>query len=99
HIVYVLHNVLKAPDHLKKQIAFLTTDLREIFSNAPAMPAEVAEDEPMNGNRKSLADDCPICFMEFEEGEDTTWCRAACGNNIHKACFDQWAATKGVNVT
>lgn len=32
--------------------------------------------------------------MEFEpETEEIVWCRAACGNNIHKACFEQWAAS------
>ena len=63
------------------------------------MPTEVAEDEPMDGNRKPLTDDCPICFMEFEEGEESTWCRAACGNNIHTACFKRWERTKGQQVT
>lgn len=34
--------------------------------------------------------------MEFEpDTEEIVWCRAACGNNIHEACFNQWAATKG----
>jgi hypothetical protein len=31
--------------------------------------------------------------MEFEPKEEIVWCKAACGNNIHKKCFDQWAAT------
>lgn len=33
--------------------------------------------------------------MEFEpDKEDIVWCKAACGNNIHKVCFDKWAATQ-----
>lgn len=35
--------------------------------------------------------------MEFEESdrsEDVLWCKAACGNNIHKRCFEQWAKSK-----
>lgn len=99
HALYVLHNVLKAPNHLKQQNAFLTSELKEIFSKAPALAAEVIEDEPMDGNRKAMDDDCPICFMEFEEGNEIVWCRAACGNNIHKACFDQWANAKMGHVT
>lgn len=32
--------------------------------------------------------------MEFEAGEDILWCKAACGNNIHRTCFEQWAKSK-----
>ena len=99
HALYVLHHVLKVPEHLKKQNAFLTSELKEIFSNAPALPTEVAEEEPKDGNRKPMEDDCPICCIEFEDGEQVVWCRAACGNNVHKACFDQWARTKAGHVT
>lgn len=49
--------------------------------------------ENTQGNRKPIEGDCPICFMEFEPNEELVWCKAACGNNIHKACFGQWAAT------
>ncbi|KAL8733363.1 MAG: hypothetical protein Q9166_002187 [cf. Caloplaca sp. 2 TL-2023] len=94
HIIYVLHNVLKAPEHLQYQLAFLTSELHEIFSNAP-LPAS---DAPTDGstaapsNRKEIAGDCPICFMEFAPAnEEIVYCKAACGNNIHKDCFEQWA--------
>ena len=86
HIIYVLHNVLKAQGRLEYQNAYLTAELHELFANAPPFPSKVAEDEPKDGNRKSLDDDCPICFMELE-GEENVWCRAACGNNVHKECF------------
>ena len=37
--------------------------------------------------------------MEFEDSdkpEDIVWCKAACGQNVHKGCFEQWArATPG----
>ncbi|KAI4201598.1 MAG: hypothetical protein LQ346_002135 [Caloplaca aetnensis] len=97
HIVYVLHNVLKAPEHLQYQLAFLSSELREIFAHAPA-PVEAADkgNEEVAGKRKEVAGDCPICFMEFEpETEDIVWCKAACGNNIHKDCFEQWAKSQG----
>ncbi|KAF8544052.1 hypothetical protein BDD12DRAFT_915579 [Trichophaea hybrida] len=43
------------------------------------------------GGRKPLGqDDCPICYSGFEEGEETTWCKAMCGTNVHKSCFDEW---------
>lgn len=99
HVLYVLHHVLKAPDELKYQNAFLTSELRELFANAPALPSVIADDEPKDGNRKPVEDDCPICCMEFEADEEIVWCKAACGNNVHKGCFDQWAKTKAGNVT
>lgn len=105
HVLYILHHMLKAPEELLYQNAFLTAELRSLFANAPPLPAEAAEDagdaepEAMDGKRKPVEDDCPICCMEFEAGEDIVWCRAACGNNIHQGCFAQWERTKGGNVT
>ena len=39
HALYILHNVLKVPEHLKQQNAFLTSELKEIFANAPPLPS------------------------------------------------------------
>jgi hypothetical protein len=25
------------------------------------------------------------------------WCKSSCGNNMHKQCFDKWAAAKRGN--
>ncbi|KAA8649183.1 RING finger protein [Aspergillus tanneri] len=93
HICYVLVKVLKAPAHLQYQLAFLSSELREIYQQS-SLSAEQPEPENNNGKRKAVEGDCPICFMEFEpDKEEIFWCRAACGNNIHKACFQRWAAT------
>ncbi|KAI5357449.1 Putative E3 ubiquitin-protein ligase Zswim2 [Septoria linicola] len=107
HIVYVLARVLRAPEDLEYQLAFVSSELREIFERAPPLPSQVAqkdkEDGELDGNRKPLeGEDCPICMMEFETdgkgkpkgSESVVYCKAACGNNIHKQCFQQWAATK-----
>ncbi|CRG85488.1 hypothetical protein PISL3812_02542 [Talaromyces islandicus] len=98
HIVYVLVNVLKAREDLQYQLAFLSSELQEIFESAPPIkPAGISSvdtDDP--GHRKPIEGDCPICFMEFDaQNEQIVWCKAACGNNIHKTCFNQWAATSG----
>ncbi|KAK6440943.1 hypothetical protein LTR95_002837 [Oleoguttula sp. CCFEE 5521] len=90
HALYVLHYVLKAPEHLCYQTAFLTSELKEIDAGAPALPAQAIEEEAMDGKRKPMEGDCPICFMEFEEAEEATWCRAACSNNFHTKCFAGW---------
>lgn len=82
HVVYVLHQVLKAPDHLKYQKAFLSSELKELFAAAPPLPAQVGQAEIKDGKRKNLEGDCPVCFTAFGD-ESVTWCRSSCGNNIH----------------
>lgn len=102
HIIYVLVNVLKAPPHLQYQLALLSNELADIFANAPASPQSSdgsKADTSNGGKRKPIEGDCPICVTEFEAGEEIVWCKAACGNNIHKACFEQWAKSRPGEVT
>lgn len=103
HIIYVLARVLRVPAELEYQLAFLSFELREIFAQAPPLPSETGDDTKKDGNRKPLEGECPICCVDFEPadgGEEVVYCKAACGNNIHKECFERWAATKkGKEVT
>ena len=112
----VLHNVLKAPEHLQYQLAFLSSvsliwvrpidlatddvltskELHEIFAAAPApASSETSASSDAPSNRKEASGDCPICFTEFEADRDEiVWCRAKCGNNLHRDCFEQWARSQ-----
>ncbi|KAK5626734.1 hypothetical protein RRF57_002449 [Xylaria bambusicola] len=98
HIIYpqVMSRVLRARADLIYQLALLSSELREIFQNAP--PIEIGEgsssSKAQDPNRKQIEGDCPICFTPFEAPEDTVYCRATCGQNMHKECFEMWAATK-----
>ncbi|EAS33146.3 uncharacterized protein CIMG_04170 [Coccidioides immitis RS] len=93
HIVYVLCNVLKVKDYLRYQLAFLSSELREIFEKAPINPAD-SSSTGSKGKQKPIDGDCPICFMPLDSSNDqVVWCKAACGNNIHRLCFEQWAAS------
>ncbi|KAI0886444.1 uncharacterized protein GGS22DRAFT_199718 [Annulohypoxylon maeteangense] len=95
HIIYVLSRVLRARFELVYQLALLTTELQEIFEHAPPIENDDQTDgKTHDKNRKPLEGDCPICFSPFEATEDTVYCQATCGNNIHKECFEMWAATK-----
>ncbi|GKZ38987.1 hypothetical protein AbraIFM66950_011616 [Aspergillus brasiliensis] len=99
HICYVacevLVKALRAPPHLQYQLAFLSSELREMYGSSPISREQANAEENKDGNRKPVEGDCPICFMEFEpDKEEIVWCQAACGNNIHKACFQKWAATQ-----
>lgn len=96
HILYCTMTILKAPDHLVWQRAFLSAELKEMFDNAPitqAISFESAQEQ--TGTQKSFdGEDCPICICEFQEGEPIVYCKAACGQNIHKACFETWKSTR-----
>ena len=68
-------------------------ELRLIFANAPLPVSEA--DTSSSSNRKGISGDCPVCFTEFEpDTEEIVWCKAMCGNNIHKRCFEQWAKSQ-----
>jgi len=83
--------VLKAPANLVYQAGLLRSELEHIFAHAPPPPS----DEDKAGKQKSLADDdCPICYCPFEEGDSVVYCKARCGTNVHKTCFQGWAQTK-----
>jgi hypothetical protein len=102
HIVYVLSRVLRAPAELEYQLAFVSSELRAIFENSPPLPSETADNDAKDGSRKPIEGECPICCDDFEpeSSENVVYCKAACGNNIHKECFGHWAATKkGQTVT
>jgi hypothetical protein len=97
HILYVLHHVLKAPEHLRYQAAFLTSELKEIFAHAPLLPTTSPSKETEAGKRRSIEGDCPICFTSLEEennDDSVVWCKNSCGNNIHKVCFETWASSR-----
>ena len=94
HKVYALHTVLKAPFHLQYQLALVTSELEEIFARAPPIPTDLAEDS--KGSRKPTDGECPICYFDLDEAHNKlVWCKAQCGHNLHKSCFDQWAKSQG----
>ena len=97
HIVYVLSRVLRVKrQELEYQLAFVSSELKEIFEHAPPLPSATAEESEKDGHRKPIEGECPICVVDFEpdSGEKILYCKASCGNNIHADCFNMWKATK-----
>ncbi|KAK1672748.1 hypothetical protein BDP55DRAFT_695963 [Colletotrichum godetiae] len=94
HWLYVMSRVLRAKFEHTYQLALVPSELKEIFDKAP--PIDTQADNFKDKNRKPIDGDCPVCFCELEcdNKETIVWCRAACGQNIHKECFETWAATK-----
>ena len=92
-------NILKARSDLSYQLALLSTELTEIFASAPITQklhtdASSSLSTNTGGSRKSIEGDCPVCVMPFEDGEELVWCKAACGQNVHRTCFEQWQRSK-----
>ena len=86
--------------------------------NATAEDSNTLERRPLQGDWYQISEfylppsssggivliDSPICFEDLAEAsvDETVYCQAMCGNNIHKECFNQWARSKrqeGVQVT
>ena len=97
HIIYVMLRVLKAPEHIGYQLALMPSELREVFRNAAPIPTDDDQhDDDNDGKRKPIEGECPICYCEFEPEKDAiVYCKAACGNNVHKGCMQSWIASTG----
>ncbi|KAH7094682.1 hypothetical protein FB567DRAFT_430261 [Paraphoma chrysanthemicola] len=101
HIIYVMLRVLKAREDVAYQLALTSAELRETLKNAPPIPG--VETDPtdahgeQDGNRKPIEGECPICYDELEAGKDAiVYCKASCGNNVHKDCMQKWISmTRG----
>lgn len=97
HIIYVMLRVLKAREEVAYQLALTTSELRELLENAPLIPGVETDLMDVNGeqdgNRKPIEGECPICYDELEPGKDAiVYCKASCGNNVHKDCMQKWIA-------
>jgi hypothetical protein len=104
HIIYVMLRVLKAPENFAYQLALTTIELREVLKNAPRIPG--VETDPtdaqgkQDGNRKPIEGECPICYDDLEPEKDAiVYCKASCGNNVHKGCMQKWIATSRTKAT
>lgn len=96
HIVYVILRVLKAQEDVAYQLALTSTELRELIKNAPLIPGietdgEDTSTEEQDRNRKPIEGECPICYDELNANkDDIVYCKAGCGNNVHKGCMQSW---------
>jgi len=105
HILFVYLKVLKVPitSPLIYQRALLSTELQEIFVNAPTDPSDTilatstvrekfAELVSPQVRRREVSDDCLICYDNMRDASELIWC-ANCGNNVHRVCFKDWEQT------
>ncbi|KAE8447155.1 hypothetical protein EG329_010986 [Mollisiaceae sp. DMI_Dod_QoI] len=62
----------------------------------PGAPAAIIKNtQPQHlPRRQPLDDDCYVCYEAIDHLDDAVWCKAECGKNIHRGCFEQWAREK-----
>lgn len=104
HVVFCMSRVLKAREDLEYQLALLSSELREIFANAPPLPSTTAAESEKDGNRKPL-EDCGICCEDFDTdsgSEEVVYCKAACGKLsvliLASIVANRWQATTSMQV-
>jgi hypothetical protein len=96
HIIYVMLRVLKAREDVAYQLALVSSELREVIKNAPPIPGvetngkDGTEKDGEDDNRKPIEGECPICYDELGGMEAIVYCKASCGNNVHKDCMQKW---------
>jgi hypothetical protein len=91
-----MDRVLDAKYDYVYQLALLTTELHEIFDASPVLDDHSSYD---TRQRSPIEGDCPICLTEFGDhqrlaagsNDAVVWCRASCGRNLHRECFEIWA--------
>ena len=60
-------------------------------TNPPAaLGTDVAETTGPRPQRKPLLEPCCVCMETLDSETDAVWCRAQCGQNIHRGCFNDW---------
>ncbi|CUI12371.1 zinc finger protein, putative [Bodo saltans] len=73
---------------------------RQGGGNGPQDPtAECGPDGRLVVPRRPVEEDdtCPICCDDIHEDRALVYCRFGCGNNIHSACFKQYATHNSTN--
>lgn len=61
----------------------------DVPPNSPAS-SSISTNSLQVVTRRPIAGDCPICLEPLNSAEDAVWCRAQCGQNCHRECFDHW---------
>ncbi|KAF4684474.1 hypothetical protein FOZ63_002189, partial [Perkinsus olseni] len=106
HVLFVLHKVLRlsAEDPLLWQLALCDREVEDILSvrSAPSAcssnskaisaPTSVGDGSVKRREIETTTDLCPICHDLLGPDDDfLTYCRYACGGNIHVDCMKAWA--------
>lgn len=62
--------------------------------STPTLRPTPSVNSQKNVTRKSIEDDCCICFDSLDSDAELVWCKAQCGHNFHETCFEMHAAVE-----
>ncbi|OCK83899.1 hypothetical protein K432DRAFT_321429 [Lepidopterella palustris CBS 459.81] len=50
----------------------------------------------VHSTRRPIEEHCPICYTAMAELplEALVWCKASCGQSVHRECFDKWRRSR-----
>jgi hypothetical protein len=76
---------------LRRHNSATSAEPPESSTTAPSVPVPSPCPRPKHSaRRKPITENCGICYEPICCSEDAVWCRAQCGQNIHRACFGEW---------
>ncbi len=105
HILFVLLKVFRLPQDnpLVWQHALLEAEVDQLLRGHFAAQRKATRVEGADGktivHRRDVGpdDECPICCDAITDERPLVFCRFGCGNNIHAACFKQYASHNSTN--
>ena len=76
-------------DEEEQEIATLQP-LQSSINLSSTLDTHAAVTARLRPERKPLVDTCCVCMETLQSETDAVWCRAQCGQNIHRSCFNDW---------
>ncbi len=76
---------------LRRQSRVTSAERPASSTVAPSAPVPSPCPSPKHSTRrKPITENCGVCYEPICCPEDAVWCRAQCGQNIHRTCFGEW---------
>lgn len=75
----------------RRQNSATSAESPESTTPTPSVPVpSPCPSSKHSARRKPITENCGICYESICCPEDAVWCRAQCGQNVHRTCFGKW---------
>lgn len=89
------HSISESPAARLAQILY--ADMPSTYQDRPAnvsLPVMKYSKEGIGADGDGISEGCPVCLMEFEEGEEVKVVVPGCEHVFHPVCIDRWLAMR-----